>query len=241
MRRSTGYSLDRQPLPAGQTDTQRWLTLPGGRRVLLVRQQRWIGRWRRWRSMLSRKPLISQTQRQATLLWRLERHGVTRRPARHWPPGQRQQGGQVDSFLLSEPARHRGHPAGERWLSGPNPPPAAASGDLVPGGRAAGADARGLLLSRGVPCPRQPSGSTRRRGSRRWSWRTSRRSRCGVGPVRRGRDATWRPSSPASLPGRAIQPKDGAASKRGTPRCRAKSRPRPGPNLALRHRSRPLR
>ncbi len=94
-------SLDRQPLPNGQTRTQRWLMLPGGQRVQLVRQRERIRWWQRWWGRLVRRPILTPQQRQTTLLWRLERHGVT--APRVLAEGQRQHGAWVDSFLLCEP------------------------------------------------------------------------------------------------------------------------------------------
>jgi heptose I phosphotransferase len=94
-------ALDRQPFPEGATLTHRWLMLPGGQRVLLARQLERIGWWRRWFSRLARRPILAAQQRQATLLWRLERHGVM--APRVLAAGERSDSGHVDSFLLSQP------------------------------------------------------------------------------------------------------------------------------------------
>jgi heptose I phosphotransferase len=94
-------ALDHQPLPEGSTLSHRWLMLPGGQRVLLVRQRERIGWWRRWVSQMARRPIVAQQQRQKTLLWRLERHGV--KAPRVVAVGARIEGGQLDSFLLSQP------------------------------------------------------------------------------------------------------------------------------------------
>jgi heptose I phosphotransferase len=94
-------ALDRQVLPMGTGQTYRWLILPGGPRVLLVRRRQWISWWQRCLSRLARRPILASQQRQATLLWRLERHGVT--APRVLAVGERKQGRAYDSFLLSQP------------------------------------------------------------------------------------------------------------------------------------------
>jgi heptose I phosphotransferase len=95
-------TLDRQPLPAGQSLTRRWLTLGTGQRLLLVRrrcQQPFAALW----SWLRRKPLASPERRQASLLLRLQRHGVP--VPRVLAMGQRRASfWRVESFLLTEPA-----------------------------------------------------------------------------------------------------------------------------------------
>jgi heptose I phosphotransferase len=96
-------ALRHQPAPAAGSLARRWLLLPGGRLALLVRR-----RGRRWLEALwcrlTGRPLLAPEQRQAALLLRLERHAVA---APHvLAMGQRQEGpGQVESFLLTEPAR----------------------------------------------------------------------------------------------------------------------------------------
>jgi heptose I phosphotransferase len=95
-------ALDRQPLSAGQALSRRWLILGDGRLALLVRRRcRWpfAALW----AWLRRRRLVSPEQREAALLYRLQRHGV---PAprvlavgqRYGPPWR------LDSFLLTEPA-----------------------------------------------------------------------------------------------------------------------------------------
>jgi heptose I phosphotransferase len=105
--------LDRQPLPAGSMQTRRWLTLPATKpeaqvrsssainQVLLVRQRQRVSLFRLCRARLLRKPTYSSHHRRATLLWRLERHGVA--APRVLAVGQRWQGALLDSFLLTEP------------------------------------------------------------------------------------------------------------------------------------------
>jgi Lipopolysaccharide kinase (Kdo/WaaP) family len=96
-------ALDQQPLPPGQTLMRRWLMLGNGRRTLLVRRrclQPFAALW----AWLRRRRLASPEQRHASLLLRLERHGV---PApRVLAMGQRRAYlGQLESFLLTEPAK----------------------------------------------------------------------------------------------------------------------------------------
>src|SRR5581483_1638717 len=95
-------ALDRQPLPAGQSLMRRWLTLGTGERLLLVRrrcQQPLAALW----AWLRRKPLASPERRQASLLLRLQRHGVP--VPRVLAMGQRRDRlGRLESFLLTEPA-----------------------------------------------------------------------------------------------------------------------------------------
>jgi heptose I phosphotransferase len=93
-------ALDRQPLPAGLALSRRWVTLGDGRLTLLVRR-----RCRRpfaalW-AWLTRRRLVSPEQREAALLFRLQRHGV---PApRVLAAGQRcGPPWRFDSFLLTE-------------------------------------------------------------------------------------------------------------------------------------------
>ncbi len=94
-------ALDRQMLPKGATLSHRWLMLSGGKRVLLVRHRQRIGWWRRLCCRLIRRPILASQQRQATLLWRLERHGVA--APRVLAVGERKESGRLDSFLLSQP------------------------------------------------------------------------------------------------------------------------------------------
>ncbi|HZY89912.1 MAG TPA: lipopolysaccharide kinase InaA family protein [Gemmataceae bacterium] len=95
-------ALDRQPAPPGRAPTRRWLLLPGGRRTLLVRRRDGRPLAALW-SWLRGRPLPSPEQRQAGLLFRLQRHEV---PApRVLAMGQRRRRPwQVESFLLTEPA-----------------------------------------------------------------------------------------------------------------------------------------
>jgi heptose I phosphotransferase len=94
-------ALDRQPMPEGATLTHRWLVLPGGQRVLLARQLQRVAWWRRGPARLTCRPIVAAQQRQATLLWRLERHGIT--APRVLAAGERSDRRQIDSFLLSQP------------------------------------------------------------------------------------------------------------------------------------------
>jgi heptose I phosphotransferase len=107
-----GLTLERQPAAIGPL-FRRWLALPGGLRGLLVRRrgrQLLAALW----SRLSGRPLSSPEQRQAALLLRLERYAV---PApRVLALGQRRgPGGQMESFLLTEPATDAVHL--EAWLA----------------------------------------------------------------------------------------------------------------------------
>jgi heptose I phosphotransferase len=90
--RSAWLSLDRQPVPPDERPLRRWLPLPGGGRALLVRQRRQVN-WDESRA---------GHQRDAMLLWRLERHGVT--APRLLAVGRRACPEGVDSFLLTQPA-----------------------------------------------------------------------------------------------------------------------------------------
>ncbi len=92
----------RQPLPPGQEPARTWLTLPDGNNALLVRRRVWTPlrlRWAQWR----RRQPVSDDQRAAGLLLRLERHNI---PApRVLAMGQHGLGkGWLESFLLMEPA-----------------------------------------------------------------------------------------------------------------------------------------
>ncbi|NBO91164.1 MAG: hypothetical protein EBV06_02425 [Planctomycetia bacterium] len=71
--------LEQMPLPPGQTQSRRWLVLPDGRRVLMIRRR-------------SRTSAMDG----AHLIWRLERHGVS--GPRVLAAGERGR----DSFLLIE-------------------------------------------------------------------------------------------------------------------------------------------
>ncbi|MFO0926011.1 MAG: lipopolysaccharide kinase InaA family protein [Gemmataceae bacterium] len=74
--------LDRQPVQAsagsrsGRELSRRWLVLPGQRYGLLVRRRMPIRFAQILRHWLLGSPLLTPEQREATLLWRLERHGV---------------------------------------------------------------------------------------------------------------------------------------------------------------------
>lgn len=75
--------LDKQPAPttgrwllAGRQVSRRWLVLPGQRFGLLVRRRMPIRIIHLLRHWLLGSPLLTPEQREATLLWRLERHGV---------------------------------------------------------------------------------------------------------------------------------------------------------------------
>jgi heptose I phosphotransferase len=93
-------TLARQPVAPLRAVTRRWFALPEGRRTLLIHRQRgnfFHGLW----SWARRHPLVSPEQRQAALLFRLQRHAVTaprvlalgQRPASPW---------RQESFLLTE-------------------------------------------------------------------------------------------------------------------------------------------
>lgn len=56
--------------------SRRWLTLSGARRALLVRRRSPVRLLQLLRYWLLGQPILAPEQRQATLLWRLERHGV---------------------------------------------------------------------------------------------------------------------------------------------------------------------
>jgi heptose I phosphotransferase len=100
---SEWLALDRQPAAPGVALTRRWLSRAGAGWWLLVcrRAPRPLARlWRRWWGGVPDSP----ERRQARLLFRLERHGVA--APRLLAMGQRTgPGGQVESFLLTEPAR----------------------------------------------------------------------------------------------------------------------------------------
>jgi tRNA A-37 threonylcarbamoyl transferase component Bud32 len=96
-----GLALEAQPVPEGRPVTRRWLPLPEGRRMLLVRRRaRPLAEL--FRAWLAGRPASSPEQRQSALLFRLQRYGV---PApRVLAMGQRPgPGGRLDSFLLTEP------------------------------------------------------------------------------------------------------------------------------------------
>ena len=141
-------ALDQQPLPRGQKLIRRWLTLDNGRRTLLIRRRCWQPLAALW-AWLRRRPLASPEQRQATLLLRLQRHGV---PApRVLAMGQRRAWfWGLESFLLTEPALdtvpldvwlQRQDSATAHALRSPAAPPSAARGR-----RAAESLARSELL-----------------------------------------------------------------------------------------------
>jgi heptose I phosphotransferase len=93
--------LEAQPSPTEGPLSRRWFDLPGGRRLLLVRCQYRVGWQAHWRPMC-RRPWISAEQCQASLLLRLERHGVA--APRVLALGRRAgPAEQVESFLLTEP------------------------------------------------------------------------------------------------------------------------------------------
>jgi heptose I phosphotransferase len=89
-------ALDRQPAPPSGPVARRWLTLPGERRTLLVRRRE------PERLRLTRRPHTAPERRQASLLFRLERHGVA--APRLLAMGQRAGPAGRESFLLTEPA-----------------------------------------------------------------------------------------------------------------------------------------
>jgi heptose I phosphotransferase len=95
-------ALERQPLPAGEGLTRRWVTLADGRLALLVRRRcrRPLAALWAW---LTRRRLVSPEQRAASLLFRLQRHGV---PAPRVLAVGLRRGlpWRLDSFLLTEPA-----------------------------------------------------------------------------------------------------------------------------------------
>jgi heptose I phosphotransferase len=94
-------SLDRQPDPPAGGVSRRWLAAPGGGRVLLVRRKvrPTVADFRAW---LFGRPAASAEQRQAGLLFRLQRHAV---PApRVLAMGQRSTlPWRTESFLLTAP------------------------------------------------------------------------------------------------------------------------------------------
>lgn len=102
---TAGQSLDWLHLnqqPAGRESlSRRWLVL-GEKQVLLERRRQRIPLGDHLRRWLLGRPIISTEQRRATLLWRLERHGV---PApRVLATGRRiDRCGTQDSFLLCQP------------------------------------------------------------------------------------------------------------------------------------------
>jgi heptose I phosphotransferase len=94
--------LGRQPEPARGPTSRRWLDLPGGR-ALLVRR-RGSARWGDLWGWARGRPPESPEQRQASLLLRLQRHGVA--APRVLALGQRRTSPwQVESFLLTAPPR----------------------------------------------------------------------------------------------------------------------------------------
>jgi heptose I phosphotransferase len=102
-----------QPLRQGQSMTRRWLSWAGNRRTLLVRWRTQSPRALFWSWLLGR-PRVSPEQRQAALLFRLQRHAVA--AARVLAMGQ--QGGPVsESFLLTEPVPNTVRL--EAWLQRP--------------------------------------------------------------------------------------------------------------------------
>jgi heptose I phosphotransferase len=94
-------ALDRQPAPPAGRLARRWLALPGAARALLVRRRASRPLAALW-CWLRGRPLASPEQRQAALLFRLQRHAV---PApRVLALGQRRAAlGAQESFLLTEP------------------------------------------------------------------------------------------------------------------------------------------
>jgi heptose I phosphotransferase len=114
--RSPGWlSLERQPDPPNGTVSERWLPAPGTGRALLVRRKRRLSMTDLW-NWLRGRPLISPEERQAALLFRLQRHAV---PApRVLAMGQRRMSPwQSDSFLLTA---HDGDSVRlDTWLSRP--------------------------------------------------------------------------------------------------------------------------
>jgi heptose I phosphotransferase len=95
-------ALDRQPLDAGRKVTRRWLSLSPRHRTLLIRRSSRRPFAALW-AWLKRRPFASPEQRQAALLFRLQRHAV---PApRVLAMGQRTGYlGRQESFLLTQPA-----------------------------------------------------------------------------------------------------------------------------------------
>jgi heptose I phosphotransferase len=114
----TELALEHQPLPPAGVESRRWVDLPGERRGLLARRRGWPGLACLLRAWLTRRPIVSRHQRRATLLWRLERHGV---PApRVLAAGQRRPAPwRVDSFLLVEPLS--GTTSLTQWLARHSP------------------------------------------------------------------------------------------------------------------------
>src|SRR5207248_4013022 len=100
------------------TESRHWLVLPGDRQALLVRRRGWAGLVSVARAWLSGRPIISPHQRRATLLWRLQRHGVA--APRVLAVGQRRLSPwRIDSFLLVEPLS--GTTSLVLWLAGQQP------------------------------------------------------------------------------------------------------------------------
>lgn len=94
-------SLDHQPV-VERPVSRRWVVLPGRKQVLLERRRQKIPLQQLFRYWLLGQPIISNEQRRATLLWRLERHGVP--VPRVLAAGRKIRPARVqDSFLLSEP------------------------------------------------------------------------------------------------------------------------------------------
>lgn len=93
--------LDAQPAMPGPV-SRRWLRLAGRRQVLLERRRDRVSVNEFFRHWVLGRPIISPEQRRATLLWRLERHGVPAPRVLAAGRGRRQFGWQ-DSFVLCEP------------------------------------------------------------------------------------------------------------------------------------------
>jgi tRNA A-37 threonylcarbamoyl transferase component Bud32 len=115
--------LDRLTLPAGATFDFCCVTLPGGR-ANLIRHRYRIGLGRYWLGKLTRRTIASPVQRQVTMLWRLQRHGVA--VGRVLAIGERRYGRTVDSFLLYQPlepvyrwadqVKEKARPLAGQWL-----------------------------------------------------------------------------------------------------------------------------
>jgi heptose I phosphotransferase len=109
--------LEQQPVGPGPV-SRRWLVLPDRRHVLLQRRRGYVSLNERFRLWLLGRPILSAEQRRATLLWRLQRHGV---PApRVLAAGRRLDAwGFQDSFLMCEP--HHGTVRLAAWLARATP------------------------------------------------------------------------------------------------------------------------
>ena len=95
--------LDKQPHPPGKTTlSRRWLPLAGNTVLLIRRYQPLKGYIRLWH-WLRGQPVLSPEQRRATLLWRLERHGVAV-PRLLAFGRKRTDVTRLDSFVLYQPA-----------------------------------------------------------------------------------------------------------------------------------------